>query len=481
VDSDIRRELGIGLIYGQELDAFLDGSHPEVGVVELEPQTLWEKIRIGGRWTYRPNQPVIDRLAEYPLAKLMHGIGQPLGGTVRDPVEHRHLLRSTADQLDAVWVSEHLSFNRVSLGGETVEAGFLLPPQQNTSTVRVAARSVKDYGDALGRPVAFETGANYLPPQPGELTDGEFWGAVAEGADSGILLDLHNLWCNELNGRQRVLDVVDQLPLERVWEIHLAGGMPMSGYWLDAHSDRIPAPLVELAAEVIPRLPNLGALMYELLPEHFAAVGIDGVEEQLAELAILWRLRSPSIVAAPRASRAAEPTSRDFAVVREWESSLYCAITGSDEAQNPGIDVYRQLVTDFRRGALAQTMHYTLTLLLLELGGRGTAELLNSFFGACPAQAYRAVEADNFARFLLLQRGEIVGRIKYLREVLGYEHALIRATVLGEDSRIEWTADPTVILQALDRGRLPGALPVVPSVMAVTAEFGTDEWLARVP
>jgi uncharacterized protein (UPF0276 family) len=466
--SEIRRELGIGLIYARELASFFDGNHGQVGVLELEPQTLWEKVCDQGRWSYRANQAVLDGIAQSPLPKLMHGIGQPLGGTVADPIEHRALLRSTADQLDAVWASEHLSFNRVLQHGAAVEVGFLMPPLQKMSTVRVAARNLIEYGEALGRPVAFETGANYLRPQPGEMPDGEFWRAVSEAADSGVLLDLHNLWCNELNGRQRVLDVIEQLPLERIWEIHLAGGMSLSGYWLDAHSDRIAEPLVELAAEVIPRLPNVGALMYELLPEHFAALGIDGVEEQVSELAALWALRAPSKVTPGQRNGSLELTSDDLATVNAWENSLYRAITGTSPADDPGIDIYRELVSDFRRGALARTMHYTLTLLLLELGSQGTAELLDTFFRACPAESYHAVEADNFARFLL-QRPNFIASIPYLREVLGYEHALIRATVHGSDSLIEWTADPTAILQSLDRGEQPGFLPVVPSSMTVSA------------
>ena len=60
--------------------------------------------------------------------------------------------------------------------------------------------------------------------------------AVAECADCGILLDLHNLFANGVNGRQSVEEFIAQLPLERVWEIHVAGGVELDGYWLDAHS-----------------------------------------------------------------------------------------------------------------------------------------------------------------------------------------------------------------------------------------------------
>ncbi len=455
----------------------LDGSQPDVAVVELEPQTLWEKVHDDGRWCYRPNREVLDRVAAYPLAKLVHGVGQPLGGAVADPVGHLPLLSSTVDLLEPAWVSEHLSFNRAVLGDDVAEAGFLLPPRQDAATVRVAAHNVVRYGEALGRPVAFETGVSYLRPAAGEMSDGAFWAAIAEAADCGILLDLHNLWCNELNGRQRVLDVLDELPLDRVWEVHLAGGMPMSGYWLDAHSDRVPRALLDLAAEVVPRLPGLGALMFELLPEHLRAVGVDAVAEQVGELSALWRLRgpssaSPAVPAAP-AGPVGAPTPGDLAAVRDWETSLVRAVTRPDLpagrlADDPGIGVYRELIGDFRRGSLAQTLRYTMTSLLLGIGARRTSELLGAFFRACPADSYRAVEADHFARFLL-DRPALLDEVRYLREVLGYEHALVRATVAREDSLIAWTADPTAILGALDAGRAPPALPVVPSSMRVSA------------
>jgi hypothetical protein len=57
--------------------------------------------------------------------------------------------------------------------------------------------------------------------------------------------------------------------------------------------------------------------------------------------------------------------------------------------------------------------------------------------------------------------------VSHLREVLTYERALIRALAFGEDSLIAWTADPTVILQSLDRGVLPPPLPEVRSEMVI--------------
>lgn len=59
---------------------------------------------------------------------------------------------------------------------------------------------------------------------------------VVESADCGLLLDLHDLFANALNGRQSLDEFLDLAPLDRVWEVHLAGGMEVDGFWLDAHS-----------------------------------------------------------------------------------------------------------------------------------------------------------------------------------------------------------------------------------------------------
>ena len=78
-------------------------------------------------------------------------------------------------------------------------------------------------------PFAVEIGVNYLRRRSDELSDGEFVTKVVEGANCGIILDLHNLWTNEMNGRQSIEDFLRQIPLERVWEIHLAGGYEEDG------------------------------------------------------------------------------------------------------------------------------------------------------------------------------------------------------------------------------------------------------------
>ena len=478
------RRLGVGLVYVPELAPVVAAGPGTVAVVELEIQTFWEKLADGVRgWRYRANEPLLERVAgevrERGQATLLHGVGQPVGGATGDPVDHVPLLRHAVEMFDPAWVSEHLSVNRVTAAGGPEELGFLFPPRQSPGGVRVAAANVRRYGRALARPVAFETGVSYLRPDPGEIPEGPFFAAVAERADCGILLDLHNLWCNEVNGRAAVEDVLTALPLERVWEVHLAGGSDLDGYRLDAHDGVVPEPLLELAARVLPRLPALGALNFEILAEHVAAVGLDAVAAQLDALRDLWRLLPPAVVTAsaaeppppwePGPADPADPA--DLAEVQRWERGLAtnlrtppCAAAAVD----PGFALYGQLVRDFRRGNLARVLRYTLSALLSSLGRQETYGLLDVYEAQTPPDAYPAVEAHTFAEFLR-SRPQVLARVPLLGEVLAFEHALVRATVFGESSDLDWSVDPTELLARLEAGGAPGELVPVHSRMRIQA------------
>ena len=472
--------LGVGLVYWSALSPLVESPDTAISVVELEPQTLWEQVQVDAGWRYRANEALFETVAALPQAKLLHGVGHPLGGTAPDPIDPMPLLRDAVDRLNPAWVSEHMSFNRVRRADGTEHAGFLLPPPQSHAAVRVAAHNIREFVRAIDRPLAFETGVNYLRPIDGEMSDGDFFAEVAEWSNSGIVLDLHNLWCNERNGRARVADVLARIPLERVWEIHLAGGLPESGYWLDAHSGAVPDEVMQIAADLIPRLPKLGALIFEILPEHLPQIGLDGVQRQIEALHQLWRLRNPQMVrtrAAARNYETAPATVADFAEVARWETGLVDAlreapgsIAVSHEVRaDPGCALLRGLVADFRCASLARSMRYTVTSLLAGIGPRETRSLLDGYFREQTPEPFTAVEADRFARFL---RGRLtrLPPIPYLDQVLSFEHALVTATIYGVTSDIVWSADPVLVLESLDAGRLPAMLVRATHTMRICAD-----------
>ena len=310
-------------------------------------------------------------------------------------------------------MSDHLSFNQTP----EFATGFFLPPRQTIAGVSTVTRSIRDLQESLSVPVVVETGVNYLRPRSDELRDGNFVRRVSEAADCGLLLDLHNVFTNALNGRQPLDAFLDDLPLERVWEVHLAGGMELDGFWLDAHSGAIPDALYSVAEQLIPRLPNLGAIIFEIFPSFVPVVGLDLVEEQIDRLHALWRRRAPLVtqpsvaqslpivVSSPGVSVA----SQDAEMPDTWERALGSLVIGRSSngdllrelGADPGVKLIAGLIFEFRASMVVGTLRLTSRLLLLALGQ--TAFLNNSarLLPEDPAAVVRiSLQAEAFDRYI---------------------------------------------------------------------------------
>jgi uncharacterized protein (UPF0276 family) len=444
-------DLGVGMIYLPGLEPLVEAAQDLLDVIEIEPQTSWYRYGRG----YRQGEAFVQHVERMPQRKLVHGVGFPIGGTVPPDPAAVGLLGETVQRLAAPWVSEHLSFNRVQESGQEYGTLFLLPPVQTPDSVAMAARSIASMRALVPVPVAFETGVNYLRPQPGELSDGAFFAAVAEAADCGILLDLHNLWCNEKNGRQPVLEAVAELPLDRVWEVHLAGGQEMDGYWLDAHSGPAPEELLELAAAVIPALPALHALNFEMMPAYLTSgrVTIDEVLGQLERLRGLWASRglatSRRTTVPPPASAAPAPPQPGV-----WESALARAVVGDGDLPleaDPGLGVIRQVLRRARAGMVAAALPRTVRLVLLTAGEDRLEELFAGFWRSAPPEQFAGVEAEGFGRYLLAHGGDV----PHAADVVTLELAVLRAGSGGTDQQVLLTCDPMVLLNGLAAGTLP--------------------------
>lgn len=458
--SESLPELGVGLVYSSALEPLLEASPELIDVLEIEPQTLWFDTGEQDH-PYRVLEDVEKHLAGLPGRKLVHSVGTPVGGSVRSHAAQTPLLRHTIETLDAPWASEHLSFNLT----EDCFTGFFLPPRQTEAGLKIYVEQIRRLREGVAAPLAVETGVNYLRPRPDEIPDGEFMASVAGQADCGILLDLHNVYANQYNGRQTVTEFLSQLPLERVWEVHLAGGFEMQGFWLDAHSGAIPEPLLEISREVIPQLPNLKAVVFEIFASFLPHVGLDAVREELLKIRELWALRGTRATpprAPARTSTAAAPA--DPIAPREWENALGGLVAGGRPQnalqqqllEDPGVPLVQELVKEFRASMVVQVYRLTSRLLMLALGPDIFRALLEDFWARTPPSQFASREAEAFGDYL--QEKNL--RLPQLQNILAFERATIRTLADGQARIARFDVDPLPMLRALTEGRLlenPGA------------------------
>jgi uncharacterized protein len=449
-------ELGVGLNWSPELDRISKDNEDLIDVVEVEPQSLWRRdIDTDGLML---DQVSLQNLRQLRKPILAHSVALAVGGTQPAPCMELSNLSATAKELSSPWVSEHLSFNRIADEAGEWQSGFLLPPRQTIAGVAAAIASVQALSAGVTMPLAVETGVNYLRARSDELPDGEFVARVAEGADCGILLDLHNVWTNARNGRQPLAEYIDQIPLERVWELHLAGGHSHRGFWLDSHSGMVSPELMELATRIVPRLPNLKAIVFELFPAYLPKILPSAFRTQLEALHRLWdRRNTASSIFGPK--RFSQSPSDSPPVPAEWEQTLGklavhkpCTSPLAQELRrDPGLSVIREMVEKFRGSMVVRTLRLTSRLIMLERGPAYLEQLLAEFWKSHAPQPFALDEAKAFAGFLREQKPYV----PFLPEVLAYDCAVIAVALDGEERRVPFGADPLPLLRALGAGRRP--------------------------
>ncbi len=445
-------KLGVGMIYAPALRPFLQRRPDALDVLEIEPQTLWlADDTLNG--PFHEFTPGIELFAALPGHKLVHSVGVPLGGTRPPSPAQMELLRDTAARLNSPWVSEHLS-----VGGTPHRAsGFFLPPLQTDDGVENAARNIRAFARGVGRPVAVETGVAYLKRKPFEMPDGAFVARIAEQADCGILLDLHNIYCNERNGRMSMDAFLADIPLDRVWEIHLAGGAEMDGFWLDSHSGPMPDDLAARTREIVQSLPNLGALNFEIYDTFLERLAPDDFDRIIEQLHDIWAEAGHSVAdAVPAAQLPDPPSSAAAPAPADWEGGLTDAVWKAAPGSHPWpsdarpLRLYAELARSFRGSMLTRALPRTIRYLLLR-DGREVQTLLNRFYTDVDPRLYTPLEAQAFVDWLF-GRGE---DDPLLHSLADFDLAFIRVVRDGTAQVVSFSGNPAPVFEALADARLP--------------------------
>jgi len=471
-------EMGIGVTYTSALDELILENPDIFEVLEIEPQTIWMETR-KEQQPFRVLNNVLEKIAKLPGKKLVHSIGAPVGGTVLPDARQFSLLRETIELLKSPYASEHLSFN-ASHGFNT---GFFLPPRQTDAGVRKAVESIERLRNAIAVPLAVETGVNYFRRRTDEMPDGEFVARVSEMANCGILLDLHNIFANQLNGRQPMQEFIAQIPLERVWEVHLAGGFERDGYYLDSHSGEISDELLSIAESIIARLPNLKTIIFEIFPSFLPITGTALVKKEVKKLARLWKAKGTSVVHAELART--RPVDSSI-TPDDWEHAVASLSVGGNSidtgiyhelSEDPAVPIIQKLITEFRGSMLVAVLPLTCRLIVLTLGEEAFMTILEDFWSKHTPQQYAMGEAHSFYQYML----RLGLKVPSLSKIMEFENAVMNTLADDEVRIVEFDFNPFPLLESLAEKKLPERqaelgnyeIEITPDVYTSLAENGS--------
>jgi hypothetical protein len=236
---------GIGLRARHYPD--FSGARPAAGWLEVHSENYFAA---GGR-----ERAVLERLrSDYPVS--LHGVGLGLGSAGALSAPHVAALRELVARIDPVFVSEHLCW------GAAADRHFndLLPLPYTEEALALVSGRVAQLQDLLGRRVLVENISSYIEPAPSDMSEGEFLAALAQRSGCGLLVDVNNLYVNQVNLGRDALGQMRALDPRTVDEIHLAGHCAGEHCLVDTHGTRIAEPvwrLYEAALGLFGSVPTL--------------------------------------------------------------------------------------------------------------------------------------------------------------------------------------------------------------------------------
>jgi len=237
---------GIGLRAPHYRD-FLAARQP-VGWLEVHAENYFG----AGGWDLH----VLERVRrDYPVS--LHGVGLGLGSAFGWEAEHLERFAVLAERIQPAAVSEHLCWTSV----DGMSMNDLLPlPYTAEALCRVAERVMR-VQERLRRQIFVENISAYLEFAESEMSEGEFLRELVARTGCGVLLDVNNLYVNQVNLGSDAVALMAALAPACVGEIHLAGHQAAGGMLIDTHGARVASPVWSLYEYALERFGQVATLV----------------------------------------------------------------------------------------------------------------------------------------------------------------------------------------------------------------------------
>jgi uncharacterized protein (UPF0276 family) len=199
---------------------------------------------------------VLERVRrDYPVS--LHGVGLGLGSARGWDAEHLERLAVLAGRIQPAVVSEHLCWTSV----EGMSLNDLLPLPFTEEALRRVAERVTRVQERLRRQLLVENITSYLQCPASEMGEGEFLRELVARTGCGVLLDVNNLYVNQVNHGADAMAVMAALAPACVGEIHLAGHQAAGELLVDTHGARVAPAVWGLYGHALERFGQLPTLV----------------------------------------------------------------------------------------------------------------------------------------------------------------------------------------------------------------------------
>ncbi len=247
---------GVGLAYRFNVHREAVQHRSEIDLLEIST----EDYIIRERRTYSdPNERLLkDALATFPC--VAHGLSLSIGTVGELNQTYLNSTKRFIEENGLNVFSEHLAYHSVDGNDLTM---FLAIPFEEEA-VQWVKHNYYAARRAVGRPFALENVTYGFPVPHSTLSEADFLRRVCEETDCTLLLDVTNVFNNSKNHDYDPIEFFDRLPMDRVSQMHLAGGHQLpDGRWEDSHSAPVMDEVWPLFDEAVKRSVNVRNVILE--------------------------------------------------------------------------------------------------------------------------------------------------------------------------------------------------------------------------
>jgi uncharacterized protein (UPF0276 family) len=191
----------------------------------------------------------------FPL--IPHSLELSLGSAEGIDDEYLEKVAELVDFVEPEWFSDHLCFTKS--GG--VKIGHLAPVPYTSEAIKTFVRNISKVKKRIKTPLILEN-ITYLVRFPSsEMSESEFIRRILEETGCGLLLDVTNLYINSRNFGFDWRRFLDEIPLNRVVQLHFVGSHRHGARLIDAHANKTETEIWTVFEEVSKRCDLKGAIL----------------------------------------------------------------------------------------------------------------------------------------------------------------------------------------------------------------------------
>lgn len=282
--------LGVGIMANLAIESFTS-TPGAADYLAVTPDMFWVDHGEPGATRFEDIPSWVAMLEVSALPKVSHHIGLSIASAIPTDAAYVAQMGAWAERWGAHWLSEHLAFVAIAEGEGATAAGLALTAPFDREVLDLAVDRARYVIEQTGTPFLLENSPYYVTFDDSDLSEAEFLNRFCAESGGGLLLDLHNLYCNAVNYGFSGHDFLDELDLATVVEVHIANGSELGGMYADSHAGAPPEPVWELLDDLVGRAPNLRGITFEFHASYLPQIGFDGIADVIARARRAWATR----------------------------------------------------------------------------------------------------------------------------------------------------------------------------------------------